>query len=206
MSNKARVLWTLLTVTAVAAVVGFASWSAFSSTTQTGGNEFDAGTVHLSDNDGGSFLYDVENRKPTDSVEKCIKVSYGGTLDATVRLYMPTAVSAALGDYATLKVEAGSSAGSPTFPDCGTFTTASTLYSGKLSTFASAHTDWASGKEFTPTAGGTKWATGDTVVYRVTVTLDDDNAANKGAASGYVAGSPGYGSGAHTYRWEARNL
>lgn len=206
MSNRARVLFTLLTVTAVAAVVGFASWSAFSSTTQTGGNEFDAGTVHLSDNDGGSYLYDVENRKPGDSEEKCIRVSYGGTLDATVRLYMPTAVSAALGDHATLKVEAGSSSGGPTFPGCGTFTAASTLYSGKLSGFASAHSDWASGKEFNPTAGGTKWATGDSVVYRVTVTLDDDNAANKGAAAGYVAGSPGYGSGAHTYRWEARNL
>ena len=51
-----------------------------------------------------------------------------------------------------------------------------TLYSGTVNGFATANTDYASGLSAYPGAA-TKWVTSDTLVYRVTVSLQNNNAA-----------------------------
>src|SRR6266540_7363745 len=103
MSDRRRKL--LLTVLVVAMTVGVIGMlagvgvlSAFSSTTSNDGNSFATGTVTIGDNDAGSAMYSVGNRKPNDSVQSCIKLTYTGTLAADVHLYT-TSSFGALGQY-----------------------------------------------------------------------------------------------------------
>jgi hypothetical protein len=190
-----KILATTGVLSVVVSIAGFATFSAFSSTTTNSGNQFDAGTVYISDNDSGSAMYSVSNQKPGDSVQKCIKVTYTGTLDSSVKIY--ASAVGAVGQYITLLVETGS--GSPTFPGCTGFTAdaSPTLYSGTLKGFADTYTNYASGLADNP-GTATKWVTNDAVVYRFTLTLQDNNSAN-GAGSGALS------TGAHSFTWEAQN-
>ena len=191
-----RIVLTLLVVGVVGALVGVGTLSAFSSSTSNSGNNFDAGTVYVSDNDAASALYNVTNRKPGDTVTSCIKVTYGGSLAADVHLYTTSTIGA-VGQYINLTIDKGTSAGSPAFPGCGTFTSEATVYNGTLSGYATAHNDYASGSSYYPGVQ-TKWNSGDSVVYRFTLSLQDDNNAN-GQGSGAMQ------SGSHSFTWEARN-
>ena len=88
MTGPRKLLVTMLLVGIVGAGAGSATYSAFTSTTGNGGNVFSAGTVNLTDNDGGSTsLLALSNAKPGDADTGCIAVSCDGTLPATVRLY-----------------------------------------------------------------------------------------------------------------------
>lgn len=78
----------------VACIAGAGGFSAFSSQTDNPGNSVTSGTVVLSDNDGGSALYALTNAKPGDSQSSCIKVTYSGSLDASVKVYTPSTVGA----------------------------------------------------------------------------------------------------------------
>lgn len=195
-SRARRLVLSLLIVGVVGAIVGVGTLSAFSSSTSNSGNNFDAGTVYITDNDAGSALYSVTNRKPGDSVQSCIKVTYGGTLGADVRLYTSSSVNA-FGQYVNLTVEKGTSSGNPAFPGCGTFTSEATVFNGTLSGFASAKNSYANGVAAFP-GSQTVWNQNDTLVYRFTLTLQDDNNAN-GQGSGALT------SGSHSFTWEARN-
>jgi predicted ribosomally synthesized peptide with SipW-like signal peptide len=190
-----KLLLTVLLVGIVGSVAGSATFSAFSSTTSNSGNSFAAGTVLLSDNDAGSALYSVTNAKPNDSSATCIKVTYTGTLPADVRLYTTSTVNT-LASYVNLTIEKGTVSGSPAFPGCGTFTSQSTLYSGTLASFATNKNSYANGVSVYP-ASQTQWNQNDSVWFRVTVQLVDDNNANGGA-------SP-LSTGSHAFTWEARN-
>jgi predicted ribosomally synthesized peptide with SipW-like signal peptide len=190
-----KLLLTVLLVGIVGSVAGSATFSAFSSTTSNSGNSFAAGTVLLSDNDAGSALYSVSNAKPNDSSVTCIKVTYTGTLPADVKLYTTSTVNALAG-YVNLTIEKGTVAGSPAFPGCGTFTSQSTLYNGTLASFVTNKNSYASGVGVYP-ASQTQWNQNDSVWFRVTVQLADDNNANGGA-------SP-LSTGSHAFTWEARN-
>jgi predicted ribosomally synthesized peptide with SipW-like signal peptide len=196
-SKARRIVLSVLIVGVVGALVGVGTLSAFSSSTSNSGNNFDAGTVVVSDNDGGvSAMYSVTNRKPGQSVQSCIKVTYGGSLAADVRLYTTSTINA-VGQYIDLTVEKGTSAGGPAFPGCGVFTSEATVYSGTLSNFAGNKNSYANGVSAYPGAQ-TAWNQNDTLVYRFTLTLQDDNNAN-GQGAGAMQ------SGAHSFTWEARN-
>jgi hypothetical protein len=93
-----------------------------------------------------------------------------------------------LGTYANIKVEYGTQA-TPSFPSCTGFNSAGTLYDGGLNGFA---TTYAGGYAATPGADG-DWDQNETLVYRVTVSIDDD------------ANAEGLSTGAHALRWEAQN-
>jgi predicted ribosomally synthesized peptide with SipW-like signal peptide len=195
-SKARKMILTLLIVGVVGAVVGVGTLSAFSSSTSNSGNNFDAGTVYLTDNDAGSALYNVTNRKPGDSVTSCIKVTYGGTLGADVHLYTGSSIGA-VGQYVNMTIDKGTSSGNPAFPGCGTFTSEANVYTGTLSGFASAHNTYANGSSVYP-GSQTVWNSNDTLVYRFTLTLQDDNNANGQGAGALTSGS-------HSFTWEARN-
>ena len=89
MSNRSKVLRTLLVLGIVACIAGAGVFSAFSSQTDNPGNIITAGTVKLEDNDGGSALYVIAGAKPGDTKTSCIKVSYVGSLASTVKLFTP---------------------------------------------------------------------------------------------------------------------
>jgi predicted ribosomally synthesized peptide with SipW-like signal peptide len=190
MGISRRVLLTLLVVGLLGGVAVVGTLSAFSSTTTNADNSFTAGTVTLTDNDAGSVLYSVSNQKPGVSTVKCIKLTYSGSLDADVKLYTPSSVNASA-QYINLTIEKGTS-DTAVFPNCGTFTSQATIYSGTLAAFAAAKSSYANGILAFPGAQ-TAWAQNDTLVYRFTLSVQDDNAA-QGASSGL-----------HTFTWEARN-
>ncbi|HZI89993.1 MAG TPA: TasA family protein [Thermoleophilaceae bacterium] len=191
-----KLLLSALTVMVVGSIVAFGTFSAFSSSTENPGNNFDAGTVAISDNDAGSALYNVTNRKPGQITEKCIKVTYNGTLASDVKLYNPDAVNANVADYTDLAITSGTGSAS----GCSDFAadaSGSSVYSGELDDFQSAYNSYANGLVDNPLAQ-IKWDANDTVTYKFRVELQDNNAANSGTGTGYASGT-------HKYVWEARN-
>jgi predicted ribosomally synthesized peptide with SipW-like signal peptide len=198
MQNRTKVLRTLLLLGIVACIAGAGVFSAFSSQTENSGNIITAGTVTLEDNDGGTAMYTVTNAKPGESKATCIKVTYKGSLPATVKLFTPT-TSASLGELApfvNLKVEQGTQS-SGTFPGCENFTPAATgavLFEGTLSAFATEKGSFANGITTNP-ASQTKWETNNAVVYRFTTTV----------SSSAPESAQGKSTNAHAFRWEAQN-
>jgi predicted ribosomally synthesized peptide with SipW-like signal peptide len=195
MSNRTKVLRTLVVLGIVACIAGAGVFSAFSSQTDNPGNSVTSGTVVLSDNDAGSALYALSNAKPGDSQASCIKVTYSGSLDSSVRIYTPSTVGA-LAPSVNLKIEPGTQA-TPSFPSCTGFTPdgGGALYEGTLSGFAGEHGSFANGIADNPGTVATKWSTGDSVVYRVTATL----------AANAPDSAQGQSTGNHVIRWEAQN-
>ena len=183
-------------VAVTSAIVGV-SWSAFSVTTTNPGNGFASGTVSLTDNDSNGTLMSLSNAVPGAISTGCIKVTYGGSLASSVKLY--GSVSGSLGQYLTLKVTRGSDSGS-TFPGCGGFTAdtrdyisqgAGVIYNGNLSSYPSSYaagiTDPDNG-----TGGTESWTSSEAHAYKLEVTLQDNNAAQGQSASA-------------SFTWEARN-
>jgi hypothetical protein len=195
MSNRSKVLRTLLVVGIVACIAGAGVFSAFSSSTENPGNIIAAGTVILEDNDAGTALYAITGAKPGDTKTSCIKVTYKGSLPATLKLFTPSTIGE-LGPYVNLKVETGTQTGTPTYPSCEGFTPAAspTVYEGTLAAFATEHSAFANGITTNPGAQ-TKWETNNSVVYKFTATL---SSTAPEAAQGKTTGS-------HIIRWEAQN-
>jgi predicted ribosomally synthesized peptide with SipW-like signal peptide len=196
MSNRSKVLRTLLVLGIVACIAGAGVFSAFSSKTENSGNIITTGTVAIEDNDAGAALYSLTAAKPGESKASCIKVTYKGSLPATVKLFTETTTIGALGPYVNLKIEAGTQT-TPSFPNCEGFTpygTSGTLYEGTLSAFATEKNSYANGISTFPT-GKTKWETNEAVIYRFTATLSS-SAPN--SAQGATTGS-------HSFTWEAQN-
>ncbi len=194
MSNRSKVLRTLLVLGIVACIAGAGVFSAFSSKTENSGNIITTGTVNIEDNDSGNALYKMEGAKPGEATTSCIKVTYKGSLPATVKLLTESTIGE-LGPYVNLKIEAGTQATS-TFPKCEGFTPAAspTVYEGTLSAFATEHNTFANGVTTNP-ASATKWETNNSVVYRFTATLSS-------SAPNTVQGK---GTGSHAFVWEAQN-
>src|ERR1700761_5591448 len=195
MSHRSKVLRTLLLLGIVACIAGAGVFSAFSSQTENPGNTITTGTVNIEDNDGNVAMYALTGAKPGESKTSCIKVTYKGSLPATVKLYTPSTIGE-LGPYVNLKVEAGTQTTS-TFPSCNEFTplaTGATLYEGTLTAFATEHGTYANGITTNP-ASATKWETNNSLVYRFTATL---SASAPNSAQGATTGT-------HAFRWEAQN-
>lgn len=193
MNRATKVLASVLTVGLVGAVGGWSTYAAFSSTTTSSGNSFAAGTVLVDDSSTGSYLYDVSDAKPGTSVSKCVNVVYSGSLAADVRLYASSV--AAVGQYVSLTITPGSS--EDAFPDCTNFVAdGAAIYTGTLKGFADTHSTYETGLADYP-GSTTSWVADDSVVYRFTLTMQDDNAAN--------GGSTALSTGAHTLTWGARN-
>jgi predicted ribosomally synthesized peptide with SipW-like signal peptide len=188
MNKTRKILRSLVVLGVVGAVATAGAFSAFSSQTDNPNNQITAGTVSVEDNDASGALYSIAAAKPLDPKENCIEVKYTGSLPADVHMYRVPGALGTLAPYANVKVEYGTQA-SPSFPSCTSFNSAGTLYDGDLPGLATAY---AGGLVATPGADG-DWDQNETLVYRVTVSIDDD-----GNAQGLTTGT-------HTLRWEARN-
>jgi len=194
MRTSTKVLLTALCVGALGSLAAMGVFGAFSSTTTNAGNTITAGTVAIADNDAGAAMYSLTNAKPGESVSKCIKVTYTGSLDADVHIYTTSTIGA-LGQYVELTITPGTQTTS-TFPSCTGFTPDSggALYSGTLANFATTKNSYANGIVDYP-GTGTKWTANESVVYQVTATLQ----------SSAPESAQGATTGAHTFTWEARN-
>lgn len=197
MSRIRKLFLSALVLGAVGVVTGVATFSSFSSSTTSVGNSFTAGTVAISDNDGGTAMLSLANAKPGDADTSCITLTYTGTLDSAVHLY--GTVSGPLAPYLTLTVTRGTDS-APTFDSCTSFTADTTdylgqgagvIYSGALASFPAS---WAAGIVDPAVGGGNEtWSTNEARTYRFSVTLQSSN-----AAQGL--------SGSAAFTWEAQNL
>ena len=175
-------------------MAGFGAFSAFSSTTTNAGNSFASGTVVLADNDANAAMYQLTNQKPGVTTDKCITVTYTGSLDADVKLYSGSTLGT-LGPYVDLTVTRGTQA-TPTFPDCAGFVAdavSPVLFTGTLAGFTAAHSDHDTGLATYPTGLGKWTSAAGTVAYKFSVGVKDDDAAQ------------GLATGSHDFVWQARN-
>ena len=196
MTRTKTVLRALLGVGAAGAIAAFGTFSAFSSTTDNPGNTIATGSVAISDNDGGvSKLIEISGAKPGTDYDRCIRVTYTGTLPADVKLSVPNTVGVLASDL-ELDVTPGTLPGTTTgFGDCTGFTAdaGGNIFGSNaadtLATFRASHNDWTNGLAHNP---GGSWTQSESVVYRFRVNVQDD--APQGVATD-----------AFTVKWEARN-
>jgi predicted ribosomally synthesized peptide with SipW-like signal peptide len=186
-----KVLGSVLIVGLVASVAGGTTFAAFTSSTTNTGNSFDAGTVYVRDDDGAGVLWNVSNQRPSSAaVVRCIRVTYDGSLDATVKLYASNA-SAAVDRYIDVTIEKGSMPGSTAFPTCTGFSSETTIFNSTLDNFKTNNSNFSNGISSFPGAAS-RWVAGDSVVYRFTTSL-----ANNYAAQGLTSSAG--------FTWEAQN-
>lgn len=192
MNRVTRLLAALIATGLVAVASGRATFAAFTSTTANPANTIASGTVVIADNDAGNVMWNVTNQLPTSpAVVRCIRVTYSGTLPATVRLYTTTAATT-LDPYLNVTVEKGTMPAATTFSNCTGFAAEATIFpTGTLQAFKTARTGWANGLTAFPGAQ-TAWNTADSLVYRFTVQVQ-----NVLAAQG-LPGQVGF-------TWEAQN-
>lgn len=192
MSRTKSLLRTLLVIGAASAAAVFGTFSAFSATTENGGNRLKTGDVDLSDNDAGDAAYFDTNAKPGQTFEKCIKVSYNGSLDANVRLYVGAVGD--LADYVNLKITPGTQTDTVGMACHADFAAEAggAVFDGELDEFRAAHYDYDHGLVDAPGAA-TFWTSGQSVVYKVQATIQNDAAAE------------GKDTNLHAFTWEARN-
>lgn len=188
MPRSRKLLLTAAAVGATSAVAGLGVFAAFTATTTNTGNSIASGTVEI-DHTGRlvSALYNVSNRGPGSSTVSCTRVTYGGTLPATVKFYRSNTVTN--GTLFNLRVERGSGL-TGGYPSCAGFTAAADVYNGTLSGLATSYAA-------APDARGSAWAQSDTVDYRITATVVDDPTPN-------THSSP-VSTGSHNFIWEAQN-
>lgn len=168
----------------VGALVVVSSRSAFSDTTSNASNSWSGGTVVITDDDSGSAMFTATNMKPGDSNTNCIVATYSGSLvPADVKLY-GTSGGAGLDAYLDVTIDIGTGGA---FGNCTGFTLSSTPFTGTLATFASTYTNFGNG-----IAGWSPAANPESRTYRITVSLQDNN-----AAQGL--------NGTATFTWEAQN-
>lgn len=165
------------------AIIWDASGSAFVASTPNPQNNWAAGTVAISDDDGGSALFSATGIQPGDTGSKCILVTYGGNTPTTgVRLWVQS-LTGTLAPYLTVTLEQGTGG---TYAGCGSFAAEVTAPGVTMSSLAAARTNWSTGfGTWAPTAAA------QTKAYRISWSIAADN-----NAAGKTAGL--------TLRWEAQ--
>jgi hypothetical protein len=165
------------------ALVWHASAAAFTSTAQNTTDQFGAGAVTLGDDDGSGVLFSLAGIQPGDTGQKCITVTYGGSLPtAAVRMYV-SSLAGTLGPYLTVTVEQGTGG---SYATCTGFAveTGSTM---TLSALAAGYTSYGTGfGAWAPTSAG------QSRTYRIGWSVAADN-----NAAGRSAGL--------SLTWEAQN-
>jgi predicted ribosomally synthesized peptide with SipW-like signal peptide len=177
----------LLALCLALGLVSFGVFAAFSATTTNSNNKIESGTVAVS-SDVSGVIYSETGKKPGDVVEKCIRVTYTGTLPATVKAYVAAGITN--GTLYNLKIERGTQT-TGTRPDCGNFSATGTVKSDGA--IGSTATTYGTGYDLK----GSAFSQNDTEILRFTLTHNDDTTAN--------AHTSVTGTGLHTWTFEAQN-
>jgi hypothetical protein len=208
LDRKTKTALIVFLIGVIASVVGLATWSAYSSTTSNANNQFQTGSVALTDNDSGTAMFNMSGARPGDTVSKCITVSYTGTLTSNVKLYGAATGGNGLDQYLDLKVTRGSFSGAtPSGMACtngagSNFVADSVTYGGGNGAGANGvlfdsrmnnyPTTWAAGILDAPNSTAEAWTNPEDHVYRFDVTVSNDpNGANKNHTQ--------------TFTWEAQD-
>jgi hypothetical protein len=189
MTKTRKALWSTLIVAVLGGLAAFGAFSAFSATTSNDNNQFATGSVAIGNN-AVSPLYSVSAGKPgTPSADHCIKITYTGSLPASVKLYRSAFTGGTtpnLAPYITVSVTKGTGSQE----NCSDFSGSTSVYNGLLSSFG---TDWSTGLAVTNASNSATWSNTDAVTYKFSASVADDNNAL------------GLSTGTHSFIWEARN-
>jgi hypothetical protein len=162
-----------LTFIAVALLVVTSSRAAFVAQNDNVTNQVTAAAVDLTDNDAGTAMFaNVTGLMPGTDVDRCIDVTYTGSVDPTaVLLYANAAPTGTLAPYLNLTIDVGADTGDA-FRTCTGFTPSANVYTGTLSTFATSHGAYATGLSTWDPVGSP-----ETRTFRFRISVQDDAAA-----------------------------
>lgn len=162
----------------IALLVVTSSRAAFVAQNDNVTNQVTAASVDLTDNDSGTAMFaDVTGLMPGTNVDRCIDVTYTGTVDPTaVLVYIDAAPTGTLAPYVNLTIDIGADTADP-FGSCTGFTPSGTVYTGTLSGFATAHAAYATGVSTWDPVGSP-----ETRTFRFRLSVQD-NAAAEGLTS-----------------------
>jgi hypothetical protein len=186
-----KLLLSLLIVGLLGGVAAVGSYSAFSATTTNANNRITTGTVAIGNN-YASPLYSITNAKPGDSQTHCITITYTGSLAAAVHLYMTSSTMTVPADNGKWNLRIDYVTGA-TDNNCTGAVVGANVYNADLATWATSHTDWASGVALDDDTASATWNNNSKVQLKFTATQND------------VGGSGGLDSGTHTFTWEAQS-
>lgn len=159
--------------------------AAFTGVTENAVNAWAAGSVALTDDDAGAALFAATDLLPGSTGQRCLTVTYTGTLATTVRLYTAAATdTGSAAAYVDLVVEEGSGGG---FGSCAGFAASSTIFSGTLASFTASRIDHTSGVGTWAPAGSASR------VYRIRYTVNAAIPQDRQGASTTT-----------TFQWESR--
>jgi hypothetical protein len=194
LNKRTKIALSMLVLGVLGSFAALGVYGVFTATTQNAGNEISSGTVEFSDNDSGSALYSVTGVRPAESITRCIKTIYTGSLPALVRLYSPNSPGP-LAQYIDLTITQGTQPSS-TFPSCAGFVADDTgvIFSGTLQGFEQTRSSYATGVATVP-VGKSSWSAGEAPVYRFVATLQ----------ATAPDSTQGWSSGVHSFVWEARS-
>lgn len=189
----------LLAAVVVVALFGSGTYGSFRATGNNGSNSIASGTVAVTANDSGTALFNLSGMRPGDVSTRCIKITYSGTLQSSVRFYGATS-GTALDEYLDLKVTRGTyTPTEPAYGSCTNFAAdapnylgkgAGVIYDGTLRDFAD---DYAGGTDDPLNGAPESWVQNETHIYRFQLTMQDAPPSAQGRNA------------TQTFRWEARN-
>jgi hypothetical protein len=165
-----------LTFILIALLVVTSSRAAFVAQNDNSTNQVSSAAITLTDTDSGTAMFDnVPNMVPGTTYERCIDVTYTGTVDPTaVVLYATGMPTGTLAPYLDLTVQVGTDT-TPSFRDCTGFVSSGTVYTGgTLQAFATAKNSYDTGVTgWDPTGTPSP----DTRTFRFALTVQDTTAA-----------------------------
>jgi hypothetical protein len=157
----------------IALLVVTSSRQAFVAQNDNVSNQVTAATIDLADNDAGTAMFaNVTGLMPGTDVDRCIDVTYTGSVDPTaVLLYVNAAPTGTLGPYLDLTIDIGADT-ADAYRSCTSFVSSATLYSGTLSGFASTYGNYATGLSTWDPTGSP-----ETRTFRFRLSVQNDPAA-----------------------------
>ena len=130
----------------IALLVVTSSRAAFVAQNDNTANQVTAAAIDLTDNDSSTAMFNnVTGLMPGTNVDRCIDVTYTGSIDPlAVQLYATAAPTGTLAPYLDLTIDIGNDTADP-FRDCTGFVSTGTLYNNTLANFATSHANYAAG-------------------------------------------------------------
>jgi len=166
-SKRTRRLLALSTGPVAILVAGLMVWqgseAAFTAETFNAGNNWQAGSVTLSNDGTGGAMFSIGHLVPGDTGEHCIVVTATGET-GIVKTYTQDNVSDGLQNNITMKIEQGTGG---SFGDCTNFVPAATHDTQPLATLFADHASYATGILPWTTSTAT-----ETKTYKFTWTFD----------------------------------
>lgn len=113
-------------------MVWHGSQAAFTAETYSAGNNWNTGTVLLTNDGTGGAMFSLQDLVPMQTGSHCITVTAATTVPGVVKVYFGNTTPDGLQDNLTLKVEQGSGG---SYGSCADFTPAATVAAQPLATY-----------------------------------------------------------------------